>query len=69
MENLGQILSVWTVSFFVLLLLCIAIFPFTRDRISLRFCRRSFPKISIEPVFGLRSVRIILMAVLFPAPY
>ncbi len=32
MENLGQILPFWTVSFFVLLLLSIAIFPLTHGR-------------------------------------
>jgi Na+/H+ antiporter NhaD/arsenite permease-like protein len=32
METLGQILPFWTVSFFVLLLLCIAIFPLTHGR-------------------------------------
>lgn len=33
MENLGQILPFWTVSFFVLLLLFIAIFPLTHGHI------------------------------------
>jgi len=32
MENLGQILPFWTVSFFVVLLLSIAIFPLTHGR-------------------------------------